>query len=148
MKKTLRPARSLHFPENQSVGIITIVPKVSEWKALLSNSKPLDELEARGTMVVDEGASVTLKVIGESSKNLSWLDRLAPEDIQSLDLDDTAIDDDQLKYLVNLRQLESLKLTNTAVTDDGLATLKKSDQLVQVGNACHQYNRQGYGPSS
>ncbi len=113
-------ARILQFPTNHSFGTIKIVR---------SKSTPLD---AKGKVEIPAGALVELIVNFDATHDLSPLKNLPPDSIYKLSLKKLEIEDAQLKYLENLTGLVDLDLEETDVSDQGLRWLHKLNKLERL----------------
>jgi hypothetical protein len=110
-------ARILQFPTNHSFGTI----KIMKFK--------IAPLDAKGKVEIPAGARVELIVDFDATHDLSPLKNLPPDALYKLTLKKLEIDDTQLKNLENLTGLVDLDLEETDVSDEGLRWFHKLNKL-------------------
>ena len=136
--------RILHFPANQNVGKIRTkpnilpdwhrtspVPSVFEWKYLC---------EAQGDVAVPKDAEIGLELYPETFKDISFLEKLATDDLCMLSLqcsygfEGVKPDDSCLLHIRKLSDLKELFLKNANITYKGLEYLKalKSLEILSI----------------
>src|SRR5688572_23885847 len=109
--------RSLRFPTDCAVGVVYQRP-FDESRDDLWNQKDWSIIgEAQGDIQVDATAEVRLAVSNAASTELSFLDKLQPDDLHTLELDRTRVRDDQLAHVGRLIGLRVLDLDQTHVND-------------------------------
>jgi hypothetical protein len=120
--------RVLHFPSRRSMGVLYAtywgrrLPGVlaGGWWKLGS---------ARGTVIVPAGNQVWLAVGDRAAANLAPLSNLSPDALQVLSLEDTPVNDDDMRHVACLTGLRDLSLHGTRVSPDGLEPLCSLTQL-------------------
>lgn len=147
--------RILEFPTGKTVARIYYCrahkKNPSEIKIIMDASRP-----AVGTISIDGEQPIMLEVTWDGAEDLSWLSKLKPDDVQVLDLhklpiskkgfpliakqtglkylflEDTELEDEDLKYIGKLSNLIELRMSKTAVKGPGLrylSPLKKLEKL-------------------
>jgi len=117
------PARVLHFPEDRSVGNLSL------------DGNKIGQ--AQGAIEIPSGVIVELE-IGEYAGNISFLEAFEAGDIQHIDLLARArrIDDANLIYIKGLTELKGLRLGGERFTDAGLAHIRGLRSLTSLGLFC------------
>ncbi len=141
-----RPARTLHFPADQTVG--TISGRAANDKPLVhamygDEWKPLGN--ARGDVSIPANTDVRLDVGQAASADLASLDALAPNDLQAINLRDTDVKDDGLAHVGRLTGLRAIDLQSTHVTDEGIKHLARLAKLEQIDLDAFRVDREGFG---
>ena len=117
-ERTAPPSgRVLQFPEDYSMGTLDFGG---------------ESVEARGAVSVPDGASVSFGVHDAGAADLSPLAAFGPDDIQSISLSGTPVQDEQIMYLQGLTGLGRLELRETLVTDEGMQYLSGLTQLQRL----------------
>jgi hypothetical protein len=89
---------------------------------------------AKGEIAVSAEVTVLLEIQPEAGRDLSFLRRLAADDLDAIWLGNTFADDSQLVHLTHLSGLEWLDIQNNgAITDVGLARINDIANLVHLG---------------
>jgi len=116
-----KPAWTLHFPTDRSLGAILVLDQAKvetagyyDWEGLC---------EARGDVVIPAGKAVQLELSREGSLDLSPLKALEPNDVTFLFCRDTDVDDEGLQYVSHLTGLREIYLRSTQVLGPGLKYL-------------------------
>jgi hypothetical protein len=93
---------------------------VEEW---FDDAKGLEFMaEARGSVTLQPGQVLCLRVNGSGSKDLSSFSRLNPNDVHTLLLDSSWCRDGDLVFLKHLAGLKGLRLSrNITITNSGVA---------------------------
>jgi Leucine Rich repeat len=123
-----RQPRIVRFPPDSSLGQYIIfnsdinlsLATVEEW---FDNAKGLEFIgEARGSLTLQPGQVLCLKVDGLDSKDISSFSGLNPNDVHVLLLDSPCCRDRDLVFLKHLTGLKGLRLSrNITITNAGLA---------------------------
>ncbi len=148
-KKDAKPdgggVRILRFPADRSLGVVHTRPArearddVSEY----ADWQPLGD--ARGEVRLPKDAEVRLVVSSIGSKDLSPLGRLHADDVQSLSLRGTQVNDDQFRHVGRLTGLAHLELEQTEITDAGIKHLADLVNLRFVDLSAFGVNARGFG---
>ncbi|MGN6671804.1 MAG: hypothetical protein ACTHMA_00780 [Thermomicrobiales bacterium] len=112
-----RPARTLKFPDERSLGTLATRPH--------GEQPPSQDWTTLGPAqnVVTAPAGVDLCLRGKRRADLAPLAALAPDAFQALDLAHTGATNVTLSHLRGLTDLHELNLACTEITDDGLRHL-------------------------
>lgn len=110
--------RVVTFPEC-SIGLLMYRP----WGLNVWNWTELGP--ARGQVTVPPKSELMLVVSRNCANDLSALDKLGADDVQSIHMRQAAIGDEQLKHVARLTGLRTLDLRDTKITDAGLVHLEK-----------------------
>lgn len=115
----MTPSRILRFLSDRSVGWLWArgLQWPDERHAVLLG-------DARGDVAVPGGCAPRLVVEPSAARDLSFLTRLQPDDVDSLELTQTQVTDEQLRHVAHLSALPRLSLSDTDVTDRGLVHLR------------------------
>lgn len=142
------PQRTVHFPENQSVGLLyTIAGDAHYVVGIFSTSWDFFG-EACGNIDIPNNVGLRLEV-NMSPIDMSFLSKFKPDDLQCIDFSApidkpfelyvpnqtkriVPLEDDQLKHLSSLTGLYQLILHNTTITDVGLARLQGLKSLRSI----------------
>lgn len=117
---------ALQFPPDRRVG--TVYVREDPDRTTLGYS--WQELgEARGEVIAPADKDVRLDVEDEASVDLSWLGRLDPDALHTLNLPKDPVTDEQLAHIGKLRGLHDLDLSDTPISDAGLAHLAGLTEL-------------------
>ena len=122
VQATSDESRVLHFPQDRSMGILFVRNTDVKYSTATRGWDVLGQ--ATGTISVPFGKVVRLDISNEASTDLSALAQLKPDDLFMLKLDDTNVDDEQLRHIAGLTGLEMLSLKSTATLGTGLKYLK------------------------
>lgn len=109
--------RTVAFPE-RSIGLLMGRP----WGLNVWNWTELGP--ARGTVEVPPKSELMLVVSGHCRDDLSALDGLKPDDVQSIHMRQAAIGDEQLEHVARLTGLRTLDLRDSRITEAGVAKLR------------------------
>jgi hypothetical protein len=124
----LLPPRILHFPTDRSMGTIAF------------NGQ---ELPARGTIAVPEGAQVSLTVNETGVTDLSPLAALGENDLQLLSFSNTSVQDNDLAYIQHLTGLKRLSLYGTGIGDEGMYYVQDLTNLERINLNATQITDEG-----
>lgn len=140
-----RPARVLHFPSGRSVGSVGIheIDPTQEFRFSLDGwhmwQGPSTHVEARGNVTVPENRMVVLHISGKHIRNLSWLARLGPDDVDALRFEPTSpqfnlpvAGDEAMPHIARLTGLRELDIYFTDITDKGLEHLARLQNLEKL----------------
>ena len=113
------PARTLHFPADQSIGIV----RVTDWGAPGS----WEEVgEARGEVIIPADKWAWLILTKGDAADLSAIADLGSGDLQMLMCLDTPISDRAVDYIKRLTSLRYLSLQPSNISVEGLKELKRA----------------------
>ncbi len=121
-----KPGRTLRFPEDRSLGAISIRDvgdheyHSSDWESYGL---------ALGTVEIPEGKEVYLRVSRDGAKDLSPLTQLHPDDLVFLSCYNLPVSDDELRSIAHLTGLNALDLMMTGISDQALIHLKNLNSL-------------------
>ena len=113
------PGRVVTFPQDRSLGRL-VVGSRNDWRYTV---------EARGDVTVPAGKWLGLTVSADAFDDLSPLASLDQDALQSLNLRQGDVGDEDLEHMAHLRSLRSLRLVGPGVTDVGVAHIAKLKQL-------------------
>ncbi|MFN8633515.1 MAG: SNF2-related protein [Chloroflexota bacterium] len=118
------PMRGLHFPEAGPVGWLSVRPADDDgaWKTIGP---------AQGKVEVPADSAVRLEV-DRAAADLSWLSALAPDDLTSLVLDGSYVDQVQAQHVSSLSGLRELFLVNAPIADWGIRAVLPLEGLVSL----------------
>lgn len=121
--KTIQKERTLNFPENKSMGKISIRP----W----GKQKPWEKIgEAKGPIKIPAGHEVNLDMEGHIiPEDIDRIAELGDSTIQSLNIDDDQLDEEVLKHVQTGLCLRDLSLYGTNTTDAGLNIVSQMNSL-------------------
>ncbi len=103
-----------------------------DWEDLKHYSLNSDaELSRVGKLLGPDLASTIVNISSADSQNPSEIAKLASQlpHLRLLAIQDTALNDEALKYLVDLSELQGLYLRGTAITDASVETLSQMSHL-------------------
>lgn len=124
-----RPERIVQFPEDQSVGELS----VRNWGSgagRLYEPKWEEIGEARGPVSIPAGREVSLNVSSRSHLDLEFLTQLGPDDIQQLKVSSHLVSEGTITHLAGLSSLHRLLFLNAQwITDQELAGLSHLTEL-------------------
>lgn len=109
--------RVLQFPEDYAIGTVSVGQ---------------ESFDARGAVPIPEGATVSLRINDAGAADLSALSTFGPNDIQSISMSRTMVQDEQLVHLQGLTGLQRLAMEETAIGDAGMQYLANLTQLTQL----------------
>lgn len=143
--QTEAASRQLHFPTDRAVGILFSRPE-NAFNYFMEGYEGWQPLgEARGDVAVPLGNDVRLDVALAASGDLSFLDDLAPDAIQFLNLRGSNAGDGQLAHIGRLDGLRSLDLQQTRITDAGVQHLAGLARLENLDLSAFSVEREGFG---
>jgi thiol-disulfide isomerase/thioredoxin/Leucine-rich repeat (LRR) protein len=126
-------SKALHFPEDRAIGLVFAEQASGgEWHFSSKHDWKLVGA-ARGDVAVPRDAVVRLDVGLIASEDLSVLDRLAPDDIDFIDLSQSHVTDEGLQHVGRLIGLQGLVLSGTSITDAGINHLTGLRRLTWIG---------------
>jgi hypothetical protein len=88
--------------------------------------------EARGLVDVPNGSNIQLEVRKEKPMHLVGLKELDPHALQSIDFSESAVEDEDLQYLLHFSRLHEIDLSHTAISDEGVEQLVKLHSLKKI----------------
>ncbi|HEY9731224.1 MAG TPA: hypothetical protein V6C89_04895 [Drouetiella sp.] len=88
--------------------------------------------EARGVVNVPTGSNIQLEVRKEKPMHLVGLKELDPHALQSIDFSESAVEDEDLQYLLHFSRLHEIDLSHTAISDEGIEHLVKLQSLKKI----------------
>lgn len=88
--------------------------------------------EARGVVKIPKGSNVQLEVRKEKPLHLSSLKELDPHALQSIDCSESAVEDDDLEYLLHFSKLYEIDLSHTSISDEGVEKLSQIHSLKKI----------------
>jgi hypothetical protein len=115
----------LNFPDNIDLGEVWIIEDVNCFTCG-TGQKLVGRAKGEVSISLPKGWYVELKVDPEAVTQLSALQNIDSSQIQSLDLSDSSISDDDLQYISHLK-LQELFLYNTSLTGKGFSYIKRDD---------------------
>lgn len=122
--------RVLRFPKDKTVGILFTRPQRIDGYDIGKEHEGWERLgEARGELRIAEHSDVQLELNSQVSSDLSFLENLQPDDLQSLILRNAQVSEEGFRKLGLLTGLKLLYLTSIKVTDQNLAHLKSLKNL-------------------
>ncbi len=126
-------ARTIRFPNDRALGIL-YVHDVEEFDRGLGDRTDLGRRigEARGVVQLPVKGSIRLDLSKAAIVDLSALDRLAPDAIQSLRFDHLGAHDNDLRHVVHLKGLKEIVLSGNFITDEGLKQLAGLERLESI----------------
>jgi Leucine-rich repeat (LRR) protein/thiol-disulfide isomerase/thioredoxin len=137
--------RTLRFPTDRAVGVVYQRP-FDESRDDFWNQKDWSIIgDAQADIQVDATAEVRLAVSNAASAELSFFDKLQPDDLHTLELGRTRVRDDQLAHIGRLTGLRVLDLEQTRVSDAGIAHLAALKKLRRIDLEAFGVNREGFG---
>lgn len=124
--------RVLHFPDDRSVGLISIRKPIgydinttyTNWTFLAA---------AVGQVEIPAQHQVQLSLRKDAAHDLRFLNHLNPNDIQQLSIRSDQIRDGDLRHLSHLTGLNTLWLNGTKISDRGLVVLGRLERLCELG---------------
>jgi thiol-disulfide isomerase/thioredoxin/Leucine-rich repeat (LRR) protein len=137
--------RELHFPQDRAIGKVYARPVKADGYAssAYQDFNPIGD--ATGSVKITAGQDVRLDVSKAASADLTFLDGLAPDDIQVLMLRNTDVDDEGLRHVGRLTGLRILNLSATRIGDAGIAHLSELAKLQEIDLDAFGVNRKGFG---
>ncbi|MCH7780183.1 MAG: hypothetical protein IH848_04995, partial [Acidobacteria bacterium] len=128
--------RLLKFPADKAVGMVYTRPRRADGYGIFHTFNTFNNWKrfgvARGDVRVPANADVRLDITRDSSTNLSFLDKLSPDAIQTMLLTNTRVDDSGLEHIGRLTGLKYLDLTYTKITDRGIQHLESLMNLEHI----------------
>lgn len=88
--------------------------------------------EARGVVKIPRGSNVQLEVRKEKPLHLSALKELDPHALQSIDFSESAVEDEDLQYLLHFSKLYEIDLSHTSISDEGIERLCQLHSLKKI----------------
>jgi hypothetical protein len=144
------------FPHRRSIGSLYIADESQpeEWQLLSQvrglivtpENQPIkwDWLEeARGSVRIPAGKKLKLKMSGKGSGSLSPLSELDADDLHTLDLSRSEVQDLALTHIEHLNALKVLELTATNITDEAMPHLQDLEALQGLGLSHCQISGRG-----
>ena len=140
-----RPARVLNFPRDRKVGMLGIyeLEPGQEFRFSLDGwnmwKGPSAHVDARGEVTVPENRIVALYPDARHLRNLSWLARLGPNDIDVVRFEPTipqlnlpVAGNEVMAHIARLTGLRELHVYFTDITDKGLEPLAELQNLEKL----------------
>ncbi|NPC74846.1 hypothetical protein HPP05_34345 [Corallococcus exiguus] len=115
----MTPSRILRFPSDRSV--VWLRARGPQWPDMPHGILLGD---ARGDVPVPDDCAPRLLVESTAARDLSFLSRLQPGDLDALELTQTQVTDEQLRHVPHLSGLRRMSLSDTDVTDRALMHLR------------------------
>lgn len=120
-------ARVLHFPKGRSVGRVRLRDEGRYGVGLRDTLGHWEDFApARGKIGIPEGKEIYLTIRLPNSKDVSFLDRLAPDDLYALS---SNTDHDGLTHIERLTGLKALLLTIDTIDDEDLRVISRFSSL-------------------
>lgn len=88
--------------------------------------------EACGVVRIPTGSNVQLEVRKEKPMHLAALKSLDPHALQSIDFSESAVEDEDLQYLLHFKKLYEIDLSHTSISDEGVEQLSKVHSLRKI----------------
>lgn len=128
------PERRLQFPPDRPCGMILVQDDNQPRQSSVFASEAIGNQwrvlgPARGDLTAPAGLKVRLSVEGPTARDLSALRRLAPNDLDELELWGAEVNDRSLSWVTHLRGLKAVRMVLTRVGDQGLRQLTNLTSL-------------------
>ncbi|MBU6454273.1 MAG: hypothetical protein KGS72_21020 [Cyanobacteria bacterium REEB67] len=127
--------RTIVFPVGRSVGLISFVHQNEDGQFI----EDADFCQARGLVRVPAARLVALKVNFNGAEDLSFLDKLGPDDLALIDFNNEGrgfeISDRDFVHLGHLTGLQGLNLDDSEAGPQALRAVGKLSKLVMLGLA-------------
>jgi len=123
--------RILEFPTSKTVARIyycrTHKKNPNEIKIIMDASRP-----AVGTISIEGEQPIMLEVTWDGAEDLSWLSKLKADDVQVLDLHKLPISKKGLPHIAKLTGLKYLFLEDTELEDEDLKSVGRLSNLIEL----------------
>ena len=139
--------QTLRFPEDRAVGVVYSRPEKDSGFGFRDDwyGNWQQVARARGKVSLPVGHHIRLDVAKAASRDLNFLDDLDPGVVESLFLEGTDVNDEQLKHIGHLTSLRFLDLSQTRISDRGFQHLANLRKLQRLDLSAHSVNRMGFG---
>lgn len=126
-QQTTPGVRTLQFPEDRSMGQISIRP----WGAMY-NAEWQDYQDARGAVQIPANTEASLQVSETACVDLSPLAQLRADDLQGISFQRTPVTDADLAYIEGMSALRDVHLGGTSIGDKGLSYLQNISTIDEL----------------
>lgn len=139
-KVAVKPARTLHFPADRSLGTLLLRDEVTTYTTWQMGWWSTKLGEAKGEVAVPAGKNVALYIDDAGAQDLSPLARLGAGDLQWLSIDSKLVTDVDLKTLKGLTGLKALSLQGCTIDGSGFGDLAPLQELEELRLGNHKGN--------
>lgn len=140
VKAAPKPARTLHFPADRSLGQLMLRDQVTTYTSWQMGWWPNKLGEAKGEVAVPAGKNVALYIDDAGAQDLAPLARLGADDLQWLSIASKLVTDVDLKYLKGMTGLKALSLQGCTIDGSGFGELKALQSLEELRLGNHKGN--------